>query len=158
MPLSESCFTAWIAPFWIGWFDPDDDVSYTSVLEPGEVVTLAVDPGEFLQSQIEISNASEIHATASSGSPGQEVIIQTIPVDFLEIYKITVKSRDGSSSGVYTVDIFLNAAVESDDHGGPTNDPLITSQDIEGNYAAQGLHSDRAFGIKSPKTHQGKCL
>src|SRR5262249_14561235 len=74
---------------------------------------------------------------------GQEAVLQTVPVSLGGTYTILVSGAAGTTGG-YTVQVYLNAAVEAEEHGGPRNDTLATAQDLEPAFLPLTTSADRA--------------
>jgi hypothetical protein len=58
-------------------------------------------------------------------------------------YTILVSGAAGTTGG-YTVQVYLNGAVEAEEHGGPRNDTLATAQDLEPAFLPLTTSADRA--------------
>lgn len=68
----------------------------------------------------------------SSEIVGNDVIIQTAGPTVDGIYTVEVGAASGT--GQYTIEIILNAAVEKESYGGPTNNSAATAENIDGSF------------------------
>ena len=91
-------------------------------LDAHQMITVIVTPAAELQPTIElVYSSSTILGTATAAGTGQQVVLQTIPVASAGTYTVRVGGF-GGTTGDYQVRVVLNAAVEEEDHGGPSND------------------------------------
>jgi hypothetical protein len=81
--------------------------------------------------------------SATAPAAGREAVLQTVPVSLGGAYTILVSGAAGTTGG-YTVQVYLNAAVEAEEHGGPRNDTLATAQDLEPAFLPLTMSADRA--------------
>ena len=63
-------------------------------------------------------------------------------MDTAGTYTIAVSGAD-STSGAFTAQVTLNAALEAEGNGGPTNDTLGTAQDLDGSAVSLGGSATR---------------
>ena len=73
-------------------------------------------------------------------------VIQVTPVVFPGDYQVVVGGA-GSTTGTYTLEVLLNAAVESERYGGPANNTLVTAQNLEPTFVDLGLGSARRGAV-----------
>ncbi len=97
-------------------------------VDAGQTMTVVVDPHENLEPIVNLSGPGGVNATDSAGA-GQDAVIQTAGPTRLgasgeNTYTITVGGV-GSSTGAYTLQVILNAAVEQE-----PNDSTGVPQDI----------------------------
>ena len=110
--------------------------SFALGVGPGQTITVVVVPEATLQPTIELYDPGDaLIGSALSGGAGQDVVLQTVPAAAGGTYTVTVGGAAGST-GPYTVQVILNAAVEAEQHGGPSNDTLHTAQDIDPSFLA----------------------
>ena len=57
-------------------------------------------------------------------------------------YTVTIGGGAGTT-GTYAMQLILNAALENESHGGPSNDTLLTAQDIDGSFIDLGIGTAR---------------
>src|SRR5262249_27181221 len=81
--------------------------------------------------------------TVTAGGPGGEVVVQTIPITSSGQYQIQVTGANGTM-GLYQVQVTLNAALESEAHGGAGNDSTASAQDLTGAFVALPGNGSRA--------------
>ena len=124
----ESSVSARISP------NGDKDV-FTIDLDPGQTISVVVDPAGSLKpvvTLVEPDGAST--TTVSATNVGQSVAIQSLGPTSTGTYTITVRSVDGASSGDYVLQVILNAAVEQELHGVPSNDTTEYAEDIGASF------------------------
>jgi len=111
-----------------------DTDSFTIDLDAGQTIGVIVVPDANLQPQIQVSGPSGLLA-GPLDSPGQgiDAVMQPVAAAEAGTYTITVGGAS-DTTGAYTVQIILNAAVEEEEHGGVANDTLDAAQDIESSF------------------------
>jgi len=110
--------TAWI-------FDLGDTDSFTLDIDPGQTVTVVVDPDASLLPSVTMTGSAA--GSASATDPGKDAVIQTAPTTG-GTCTINV-SGDSVSAGAYTLQVILNAAVEEE-----SNDHIASAQNINGSF------------------------
>lgn len=105
--------------------------SFTLLLDPGQTVTALLSPvGAGLRGTLTLRDpAGEVLAEETATLPGRPVFLQTLPVATAGLYTFSVSSAAGT--GTYTLQVFLNAALENERFFGPANDTLDTAQNLE---------------------------
>ena len=132
-----------------------DTDSFTISLDAGQTITALVHPASGLQPTIQLCDPSgTVLATASSAAAGTDALIQTIPVASAGLYTITVASV-GSTVGSYTAQVYLNTALETEGHNGPTNDTAATAQDISGSFVSLGGAASRGAVLGTTDSSTG---
>lgn len=107
-----------------------DTVSFTLPVNANETITVDVHPDANLQPTIAITDpANNVIGVSTAAAVGQEDVLQTVPADITGTYTITVSGAT-NSTGNFTVQVTLNAALDLAAHGGPENNTLATAQDI----------------------------
>ncbi len=120
----------------IGFISDTD--SYTIDLGDGQTITIVVDPDATLQPFVELHDPSSILiGSDTAGTPGEDVVIQTIATTGPGTYTVTIGGA-GGTTGVYTARVILNAAVEMEEHDGPANDDFSSAQDINDSFITLG--------------------
>lgn len=127
----------------VGIISPDGDSdSFSILVDPGQKITLTVDPADTLQPIVELYRVDDtgnlLIGSAMAGSPGLEAVLQTVAghgqIGVMgpgpKTYLVTVRGADGST-GAYSVQMILNAAVENENHGGAANNTLAAAQSLE---------------------------
>lgn len=121
-----------------------DGMSYTSIISaPGEVdditldldadqtLSVAVTPGASLQVTVEVLDPNSAVVSSATGvSDGAPVLLQLLPVAIDGTYTINITGAAGTVGG-YTLDVALNAALEVEAAGGPSNNSIFTAQNID---------------------------
>jgi hypothetical protein len=124
---------------------PSGDTDQLTIeLDPGQTITVVVDPATGLQPTIELRDpAAVLLGTASAAGPGQDAVLQTVAVTTAGTYAIVVSGAAGTT-GVYTAQVVLNAAVEVESHDGPLNDTLTDAQSLSAAFIELAAGADRA--------------
>jgi len=118
-------------------FEGDSD-NFTIDLDAGQTICVVVMPDANLQPSIEVRDpGGALVGSASSPGQGIDAILQAVAVTEAGTYTVTV-SGENNTAGGYTVIVNLNAAVEEEEGGGPSNDTLGTAQDIESSFIDLG--------------------
>jgi hypothetical protein len=115
-----------------------DSDSFSILVDPGQKITLTVDPASTLQPIVELYRGNKLLGSATAGAAGLEAVLQSVvtqgqlnamgPVP--TTYIVTVRGAGGTTGG-YTVQMFLNAAVESESHDGAPNNTRATAQSLD---------------------------
>jgi hypothetical protein len=104
--------------------------SFTLSLDAHQTITVDVVPSAPLAPRVEVRDPSNaVIASATAAGVGQEVVLETVPVTTAGTYTISVGGA-GASTGAYTLNIILNAALENEGHGGSSDDTFATAQDL----------------------------
>ncbi len=122
--------------------------SYTLNLDPGQALTIRLagsDPS--LSGQIEVLAPDGSIVGTASAAAGQTVFLQSAQVATAGTYTIQVSSLAGS--GGYTVAATLNASVEAESFGGPSDDTPATAQLIDGSAISLQGGADRLAVVGS---------
>src|SRR5262249_55897320 len=82
---------------------------------------------------------------------GQDVVLQTVPVTAGGLYTVTL-SGAANTTGGYTAQAILNAAQETEGHGGAANNTLATAQNIDGSFLSLGGSSSRGAVLGTTDT------
>jgi subtilisin family serine protease/methionine-rich copper-binding protein CopC len=107
-----------------------DTDSFTISLDAGQTASLIVDPVVGLRPMVELLGpGGAILGSASAGTSGQDVLLNSVAASAAGMYTIRVSSVGGTTGG-YTVRLIVNAAVEAEEYSGPTNDTLGTAQNL----------------------------
>jgi len=114
-----------------GRFNSIGDVdAYTLNLDAGQKLSVTLKPGDaFIQGVISILDPNgALIGTATAGSAGATVFLQSVPVALSGVYTLQVSSQAGS--GAYSLSTTLNATVEAESFGGATNNALASAADL----------------------------
>lgn len=112
---------------------PGGSDAWTIDLEAGQTATLVVESDAGLQPAIALSDLSGTLATATATAAGETVILQTVPINEAATYTITVDAQS-ETTGTYNARLILGAAVEAEQHNGPTNDTPATAEDLSPSF------------------------
>lgn len=115
--------------------------TYTVDLDAGQTLTVTLTGMTGLQGDLEVRDPSNVViATATAGAAGDDVIIQTVSTGFYTgptanpgTYTIRVTGAAGTT-GAYSVESILNAAVEEEEFGGATNNDTASAQDLASSF------------------------
>jgi hypothetical protein len=131
-----------------GIISPGSDTdSFTILLDAGQTISVVASPDSGLQPTIELTNSANADVeTAAAAANGQDALLQAVAT-VAGTYTITV-GGDGTS-GQFTLQVTLNAALESESHDGPSNDLLATAQDINGSFIDLMKGADRGAVVGS---------
>jgi hypothetical protein len=112
-----------------------DTDSFTLDLESAQTLTVVAVGDASLQASVALYNPMDMLVdSASAGAAGEAALLQTAPVATAGTYTVVV-SGAGGSTGSYTLQAVLNAAVEEESYGGASNDALGGAQYIDGAFA-----------------------
>jgi uncharacterized repeat protein (TIGR01451 family) len=109
-----------------------DTATFTLPVDGSQTITLDVKPSAgSLQASVTVQdpNGSTI-ASATAAAAGKEVVVQTVPASTTGTYKFVVSGAN-STTGSFTIQAILNAALDAAAHGGPENTTRATAQDID---------------------------
>jgi streptogramin lyase len=128
-----------------------DTDSFTIALNNGQTASVSVTPGAGLQAIISLYNpTNQLVATATASAAGQEVFLQTVPIAQAGTYTLTVSAANGTT-GTYTTQLVLNAALETESNGGPahSNDTIATAQSLASSFGSLGSGISRGAVLGS---------
>ncbi len=129
-----------------------DSDRYTLRVDPGQTITVVVDPSATLQPKVELFRFNGKRwirvGRATADGAGEDAVLQTLRAqgdsgDKPQLYKVKISGAHRTSGG-YHARLILNSAVESESHDGPANDRRATAQDLTPSLIA--LHSDSPQG------------
>src|SRR5262249_54743860 len=105
-----------------------DTDSFTLAVDAGLTITLLVTPSAALQPTVELRGpGNTLIGSASGQAAGKKALLQTVPAAG-GLYTITVGGA--GTTGSYTVQALLNAALEAEANDGSANSTLGTAQDL----------------------------
>lgn len=120
-----------------------DTYTLTISVGPGQTMTVAVQTDSDLQASVTLlagASGKNVLATGTASAPGEEVVLQPVATNgqlagggTAKTYWIVVAGANGTT-GSYSVQMVLNAALEGESHGGASNDTLATAQDLEPSF------------------------
>jgi hypothetical protein len=122
--------------------DWEGDVDARSLtVDDGQTITVVVDPDATLRPTIELRDPSDVViGTAQAAAAGQDAVLQTVATTGAGMYTVMIGGV-ADSTGEFSVELILNAAVEEETHDGPANDEAATAQDIDASFISLGVGS-----------------
>ena len=120
-----------------------DADSYTLPLAAGQTVSLLVTPSSGLQAQVSLSGPGGVSSSASSSAAGAAAALETAAIGTAGTFTITVSGL-ASTTGSYTVTVYLNAALSTAANGGSSIASLATAEDIDSSFVAARRRSPAA--------------
>lgn len=122
----------------------NDIDEWTIELDAGQTVSVLVDTDFDLQGKLEfIAPDGSVLATEVSQAPGQQTLLQTVAVDTFGEYRLRVAADADFSQGRYWFVLTLNAALELENLGGPSNGETASAQSIDASFISLGGQADR---------------
>ena len=115
-----------------------DNDTYDVSLDENQSVSIIVQGSGGLTPQVTLTTPDPLVETATAAGPDGAAILQSIPTTFAGNYTIQVEGA-GGTTGSYSLEIVLNAAVEAEAHGGSTNDDILTAQSLDSSFIGLGL-------------------
>lgn len=114
-----------------------DTDSFTLPIATGQAVSVLITPAGGLWPAVVVRDpAGAIIASATATAAGGNALLSMLAVSQAGTYTITVSSA-GDSRGDYAGDVVVNASLESESHGGPSNDTVGGAQEIDVSLAPQ---------------------
>lgn len=124
----------------------DEDV-FSFVLQAGTSVTV-VATGTGLQSKLSLvaPDGTTTVATATGAAVSAPVVLQSALITTAGIHTLRIGAVSGA--GVYSLAVTYNALVETEEHGGMTNNSIATAQNIDGGFLtlAPGISRSSVLG------------
>ena len=122
-------------------FSAIDSDSFTIQIDPGQTLTVTATASAGLQPRIDLSGPG-VSLFASAAAPGSPAVLQTVSIPG-GTYTIAISGLT-SSLGTYTLSALLNAALELEEFGSPSDDTIGSAQDLNGFFAGLGGNGSRA--------------
>lgn len=110
----------------------DETDSFALDLDANQTLSLVVTPGDDgLRPEIALLDATsaELGSTVAAGS-GDNALLQTLSITDAGSYTLSVTGAD-STTGAYSIQVVLNAAVEQETYLGSGNDALASAQNLD---------------------------
>ena len=98
-------------------------------LDAGQTLTVVVDGDPTLVPTIDVAGPGGNNLVSVVGT-GSTAIAQVIDVDVAGAYSIDI-GGDNNTEGAYQLSLYLNAAVENEEFGGPVNDTMAEAENID---------------------------
>ncbi|HEX4142891.1 MAG TPA: pre-peptidase C-terminal domain-containing protein [Pirellulales bacterium] len=133
-----------------------DTDSYTLNLDAGETLTVIGTAAAGLQPSLSMQGPSGTTiASASAPGAGQAALLQTVAVATTGQYTITISGLD-DETGVYTLQAYVNAAVQDEQYGGSPNNSQASAQALSGSFIslAAGASQGAVLGTLNSSTDQ----
>jgi methionine-rich copper-binding protein CopC len=123
-----------------GVIAPVNDVDSFSInVDPNQTITVVMS-STTLQGTITLFDPSGTNIGSQTASAvGVDDVLQTVATTSGGLYTIQIGDASGSV-GLYHVQVILNAAVQNEAHGGPSDDTIAGAQDLSGSSIALGSH------------------
>jgi hypothetical protein len=134
-----------------GQINPTADTdTFVLDLDPGQIVTVSVDPESTLQPVLTLRDPSHaILGTATAAAPGHDTLLQAVPVITAGSYELELGGT-GSTTGGYEATVHLNAGAEAEEYGGPSNDTAPTAEDLDPLFLPLGAGAAKASLLGDP--------
>ncbi|HZL91929.1 MAG TPA: S8 family serine peptidase [Pirellulaceae bacterium] len=117
------------------FINPADDAdSFTINVDAGQTITVLVTPDSGLRPQVTLKKSGVPDVVALAPAAGQEAVLQTAGPTTAGTYTIVVESVADATTGHFTVQVFLNSALELESHGGPSNSSRATAENIDSSF------------------------
>ncbi len=118
--------------------------AYSLTVAAGQTISVLVTPDSGLQAQVSLSgsSATDFVASGASAAAGKLAVIQSVAVGTTDTYTLAVSGTNGTS-GDYTIQVYLNAALSSTINGGGNNQTLNNAQNIDPSFTDLGTTAQR---------------
>lgn len=117
--------------------------SFTLNLDPGQTLAAIVSPKGSLRPSVDLLDSNgNLLSTATASAAGAEAVLQAAPISLAGTYTLRV-SGAGATSGGYSLRAILNAALEGEQHAGPSNDTPATAQNLDSSFTSLGDGASR---------------
>lgn len=121
--------------------DTGVDDEFTFDLDAGQTIAAVLDPDPALRPGLTLSGPDGLAlVTTAAAAPGIAAILQAAPATVPGTYALAIHGLD-ATGGPYALRVVLNAAVEQEAHGGPSNDDPHAAQDLDASFIALGIAS-----------------
>jgi hypothetical protein len=123
--------------------------AFTLKLAKNQTLTLDLTGSAGLQAAVALyDSAGNLIDSSTATAAGGEVLLQTDRIVNAGTYKIVVTGAN-STAGLYNLQVTLNAALDAEVHGGPSNDTPGTAQSIDGSFLNLGGTASRGAVLGS---------
>jgi hypothetical protein len=129
-----------------------DTDTFTLSLNAGQTITALVVPAAGLRPSVQVKGpGGTVLGTATATAAGKDALLETVAVATTGTYSVTVSSTS-VTTGQYTLQVTLNAALESESYGGAANGTRATSQSIDGSFItlSSGVTRGGVLGAADP--------
>jgi hypothetical protein len=132
--------------------DTDD---FTIALDPGQTLAVLVDGSAGLQPTVAVLDPSNMPIGVAGTAPAVngQAVFQAAAAPGGGTYTVRVGGA-GGTEGLYFVRVIVNAAVENESHGGPTNNDRMSAQPLDASFIDLGLGISRGavLGTYTPSS------
>jgi subtilisin family serine protease len=121
-----------------------DTANFTLAVNAGQTLAVVIHPLDpSLQPTVQLfgPDGSSL-GSASAGATGSDALLQATPAATAGTYTVTVGGAKGTTGG-YTVQVFVNTAVQAAAHGGPSDSTPATAQPLDPSFVPLGASADR---------------
>jgi hypothetical protein len=119
--------------------------TYTLPIAAGQALTILVTPSSGLQAQLNLSGTG-VATSATSASAGGPAVLQTVAIGATSTYTFTVNGLSGTT-GSYSIQVYLNAALSTATVGGASNHSLATAQNLDPSFVALNGTAQRGAAL-----------
>src|SRR5205823_10837903 len=115
-------------------FSGDTD-TFTIAVDPAQTITVLVAPLSplTLAPSVQLLDPSSSQVGSATAATGQSAVIYTVGPTASGTYSIVV-SGASNTTGSYSLQVILNAALEKENFGGPTDNTVATAQDLSPSF------------------------
>ena len=126
---------------------PSSVETFTMTLDGGQVLTVGINPDSAaLRTRVEVLNAlGQVLASADGQAGGTGVSVQAVPIPTSGVYTIRVQSLSGA--GDFKGLIYVNAVMETELFGGPSNDTITTATLLSSSSIPLQGQADRVAAV-----------
>jgi hypothetical protein len=110
-----------------------DTDSFTLAIDAGQKITVLVTPAATLQPTVTLTPPSGPTSSATAAAAGKKALLQTVTAAVGGTYTVTV-SGAGGTTGNYTVQVMLGAALEAENNDGAPNNTPGTAQNLDASF------------------------
>jgi autotransporter-associated beta strand protein len=111
--------------------------SYTLSLNAGETISVVATASGGLEPAIGVQGPGAFNASASSTAPNLAAVLEPVTITTSGSYTFLISGLANTLGG-YTLEAYVNAAVESELYGGPSNSTLATAQNLASSFVSLG--------------------
>jgi len=154
-PVGSLVYDPVVEAFIVPAGDTDD---YTLDLDAGQLVSVLVRPEAGLQATVALRDpGGALIGQATAAAAGEDTLLQHAPAAGAGTYTLRM-SGAGGSTGAYSVEVFLNATLEAENHGGAANDSVETAQDLDGGFLNPGGSTMRRAAVLGAVRSEANAL
>lgn len=119
--------------------------TYTLAIAAGQTLSLVITPASGLRPQVALSGPG-VSVSNSSAAAGAPAVLQTVAIGSAGTYTFVVSGVSGTT-GAYTIQAYLNAALSTATVGGASNHSIATAQNIDGSFVGLGGSAQRGAAL-----------